>query len=93
MLYLSKWLQRQYIVRSSPLALCLMTSSRLCPNCQAETTLLRCWGADHKDIGKSKVQVSYGGLLTRSGSLVSIEGMSLDVVGNSAVSIQHCAWI
>ena len=37
--------------------------------------------------------VSRGGLLTRSGSLVSIEGMSLDVVVNSAVATQHIAQI
>ena len=33
--------------------------------------------------------VSCGGPLTRSGSLLSIEDMSLDVISNSAVSTQH----
>ena len=39
------------------------------------------------------VYVSSGGLLTRSGSLVSIEGMSLDVAVNTAVATQHYAGI
>ena len=37
--------------------------------------------------------VSCGGPLTRSGSLVSIEGMSLDAVVSSAVATQHYAGI
>ena len=39
------------------------------------------------------MNVSCGGLLTRSGSLVSIEDMSPDVVVNSAVATQHFARI
>ena len=46
-------------------------------------------GATMKVFGDATMYVSCGGLLTRSGSLLSIEGMSLDVVVNSAVSTQH----
>ena len=44
-----------------------------------------------KVFGDATMYVSCGGPLTRSGGLVSIEGMSLDVVVNSVVATQHYA--
>ena len=46
-----------------------------------------------KVFGDATLYVSCGGPLTRSGSLLSIEGMSLDAVVDSAVSTQHYAGI
>ena len=46
-----------------------------------------------KVFGDATLYVSCGGPLTRSGSLLSIEGMTLDVVVNSAVATQHYAGI
>ena len=46
-----------------------------------------------KVFGDATMYVSCGGPLTRSGSLLNIEGMSLDVVVNSAVATQHYAGI
>ena len=46
-----------------------------------------------KVFGDATMYVSCGGPLTRSGSLLSIEGMSLDSVVNSAVATQHYAGI
>ena len=46
-----------------------------------------------KVFGDATLYVSCGGPLTRSGGLLNIEGMSLDVVVNSAVATQHYTWI
>ena len=46
-----------------------------------------------KVFGDATMYVSCGGPLTCSGSLLSIEGMSLDTVVNSAVATQHYAGI
>ena len=46
-----------------------------------------------KVFGDATMYVSCGGPLTRSGSLLSIEGMSLDAVVDGAVATQHYAGI
>ena len=46
-----------------------------------------------KVFGDATMYVSSGRLLTRSRSLLSIEGMSLDAVVNSAVATHHYAGI
>ena len=46
-----------------------------------------------KVFGDATIYVSCGGPLTRSGSLVRIEGVSLDAVVNSAASTQYVAQI
>ena len=46
-----------------------------------------------KVFGDATMYVSSGRLLTRSRSLLSIEGMSLDAAVNSAVATQHYAGI
>ena len=46
-----------------------------------------------KVFGDATMYVSCGGPLTRSGSLLSIEGMNFDAVVNSTVATQHYAGI
>ena len=55
--------------------------------------VLSCSGQIVKVFGDATMYVSCGGPLTRSGSLLSIEGMNLDAVVNSTVATQHYAGI